>query len=92
MPVKKPGKSGVELDSDASNSDSDADNFDDEDGHHSSRLAALAAARKRKGCKVIVNCEHKEEKHYAKVIIVIMLMTVLRECATSAIIRRVALS
>lgn len=25
------------------------------------------AARKRKGCKVIANCEHANEKHYAKV-------------------------
>lgn len=25
------------------------------------------AARRRKGCKVIANCEHPNEKHYAKV-------------------------
>jgi len=27
----------------------------------------VPSIRRRKGCKVIANCEHLEEKHYAKV-------------------------
>ena len=43
-------------------------------------MARLVMNRKRKGCKTIINCEHKEEKHYARVNWLIVTNTLYREC------------
>ena len=40
--------------------------------------------RRRKGCKTIINCEHTEEKHYAKVGF-LSFINQCRACVTSAI-------
>lgn len=41
--------------------------------------------RRRKGCKTIINCEHTEEKHYAKVGS-FPYLSLCRACVTSATI------
>lgn len=47
--------------------------------------------RRKKGCKSIINCEHTEEKHYAKVR-TSFLLTIPRGCAICAIISGVELN
>jgi hypothetical protein len=56
------------------------------DDINSNSEGAAALLRRRKGCKLIVNCEHIDEKHYAKV--TNQTSNHFRVCATSATTKR----